>query len=279
MTIAEAIALAQERLEAAGVESPLEDGVSLLEHLLGLPRAQVMLERQRKLEPAEWERYLTYLGRRARREPLQHILGVACFYGLTLEVSAAALVPRPETERLVELALQALEALESPKVVDVGTGGGAIALAVKAERRDAVVTASELSKEALDLAERNARRLGLEVRFIQSDLLQDPELQEALREADLLLGNLPYLPEGDKRWISPEVEADPEGALFSGADGLDHFRRLAPQAHALLGPGAMVMLELDPRNSTRALELSTGWSEARLAEDLLGRPRFLLLRK
>jgi release factor glutamine methyltransferase len=278
-TVAEAMALAQERLDAAGVDNPWEDGVSLLGQLLGLSRSAVMLERNRPLSLERWTLYLSQLGRRARREPLQHILGVAYFYGLELTVSPAVLVPRPETERLVELALEALTGVPQPRVVDVGTGSGAIALAIKAERPDAAVSASELSAEALEVARDNARRLGLEVDFVRSDLLGAPALQEAVRGADLLLSNPPYLPETDRAWLSPEVRADPAEALFSGEDGLAHFRSLEAQAFGLVKPGARMMLELDPRNSQKALAEAARWTERKLEADLLGRARFLVLER
>jgi release factor glutamine methyltransferase len=277
VTIAEAMALAQETLEAAGVDTPLEDGVSILGHLLGLPRSQVMLERRRRLSPEQWTAYLSFLSRRARREPLQHILGVAFFYGLTLTVSPSVLIPRPETERLVELALASLKPVSHPKVVDVGTGSGAIALAIKAEKPDALVSASDISGEALEVAAHNAQRLGLELSLFQSDLIENPELQKRVGEADLLISNPPYLPEADKLWLSPEVRADPAQALFSGEDGLAHFRRLTAQAYKLLKPGARLMLELDPRNSAIALAHAARWLARGLEEDLLGRRRFLLL--
>lgn len=282
-TLAEAMALAQETLEAAGVDNPLEDGVSLLGQLLGMSRSGVMLERHRSLSPEQWNLYLSQLSRRARREPLQHILGVAYFYGLELRVTPAALVPRPETERLVELALEALRNVPEPKVVDVGTGSGAVALAIKAERPDAEVTAGELSAKALDVARDNAARLNLEVAFVRSDLLREPTLREAVAAADLLVGNLPYLPDADRSWLSPEVRADPAEALFSGEDGLGHFRRLEAEAAGLLRPGARLMLELDPRNAPAALAQATleegRWAQGRLEADLLGRRRFLLLER
>ncbi len=275
LTLAKALGKAEHRLAAAGVESAQVEARALLEHLLGLSRTELLLAPARPLTLEEEAAFEGLLERRERREPLQHILGVAPFYGLALEVTPAVLIPRPETERLVELALEALRGVSQPKVLDVGTGSGAVALAVKQERPDAEVMATDVSAEALDVAQGNARRLNLDVTFLQADLLEHPTVSTFAARAHLLVSNPPYLPEGDE--LSPEVRADPPAALFSGRDGLSHFRRLEPQAFNLLPEGAVMMLELDPRNAPTALSLSGRWAQRRLEKDLTGRARFLQL--
>ncbi len=277
MTAAEALNIAEERLTRAGLESPQTEALALLEHLLHLSRSELHLSRARVLTPTETARLEGWLGRREKHEPLQHITGVAHFYGLELRVTPDTLIPRPETERLVELGLEALKGVTRPNVLDVGTGSGAVALALKNERPDASVWATDLSRAALEVAEGNAQRLGLEVSFTLSDLLAAPTVQRFAQSVDLLLSNPPYLPEGDAAWLSPEVQRDPPGALFSGRDGLRHFRQLSAQALGLLKPGAVCLLELDPRNVRQAQNESKGWAEATVHTDLVGRERFLRL--
>ena len=276
-TLAEALTEAERRLKAAGVESAGVEARALLSHLLNLSRTELVLERARSLTLEQEAAFLSLLERRVHREPLQHILGIAPFYGLELEVTPAVLIPRPETERLVELSLETLRGTFKPNVLDVGTGSGAVALAVKSERPDAEVMATDVSAEALAVAQGNARRLGLNVTFLQADLLEHPKVSTFASHANLLVSNPPYLPEGDE--LSPEVRADPPGALFSGADGLAHFRRLEPQAFNLLPEGSVMMLELDPRNAPTALSLSGRWARRRLERDLVGRARFVWLER
>lgn len=279
MTVAEALRIAAARLGRAGVPSPDAEAAALLEALLGVSRGDLLLSRARTLTAAEAARLAGWLARREAREPLQHILGAAHFYGLTLRVTPDTLIPRPETERLVELGLLELRRVPRPRVLDVGTGSGAVALAVKAERPDAVVWGTDVSEAALRVAAENAGGTASGVRFILSDFLADPEVRRFAREADLLISNPPYLPETDAVGLSPEVRFDPPGALFSGADGLGHFRELTAQAWPLLKPGAVCLVELDPRNVDRARAESGAWAEAVIYADLVGWDRFLGLRR
>lgn len=279
MTVAEALRAASARLSRAGVPSPDVEAAALLGALLDVSRGDLLLSRARRLTDAEAARLAGWLVRREAREPLQHIVGVAPFYGLTLRITPDTLIPRPETERLVELGLLELRGLSRLGVLDVGTGGGAVALAVKAERPDAVVWGTDVSEAALEVAAKNAGRAALEVHFVLSNLLEDPEVRRFARETDLLISNPPYLPETDADGLSPEVRFDPPGALFSGADGLGHFRGLTAQAWPLLKPGAVCLVELDPRNVHQARAESGAWAEAGVYADLVGRDRFLLLRR
>jgi release factor glutamine methyltransferase len=220
------------------------------------------------------------LARRADGEPLQHIVGVAPFWGVELEAGPGALVPRPETERLVELALADLAGLASPAVLDLGTGGGAIAVAIARERPDAEVWAADVDEDALALARRNVVTLAPSVRLVRSDLFAASELRELLPRLDLLTANLPYLPEADASAVPPEVRRDPPGALFGGPDGLDPFRRAWAQMAGVLADGAAAWFELDPRNvgvaedEVRAAPAAAG-REIRVEDDLAGRARFL----
>ena len=279
MTVAEVLKITEARLEAAGLETPQTEAAALLGALLQLSRSELYLSRTYVLTFAETERLEAWLVRRERREPLQHIVGTASFYGLELRVTPDTLIPRPETEMLVEYGLGALRSTVRPRILDVGTGSGAVALALKHERPDAQVWATDLSQAALEVARENAERLGLGVHFLRSNLLSNPEVSALTRKTDLLISNPPYLPEGDAAWLSPEVRCDPPGALFSGRDGLAHFRQLSTQAFTLLEPGAVCLVELDPRNVREAQAESAAWAETAILCDLVGRERFLRLKR
>lgn len=279
--IAQARALLEGRLAAAGIASPAADAVWLIEAATGLNRAEQVLDGARLLTPEEADALSGWSLRRIDREPLQYILGVAPFHGLDLQVRPGVLIPRPETERLVEIVLADLRECRHPVVHDVATGSGAVALAIASARPDAIVTASDVDPTAVLIARANATLLGLDVTVYQSDLLADPAVERAVRRADALVANPPYLPESDRECIPPEVRHDPPDALFAGPDGLAIARRLAHEAWPLLRPGARCYLELDPRNaSTFGAELERdGWSDIRLDVDLADRPRFLSARR
>lgn len=263
--------------------SPEADALLLLEAALGVDRATLLLQPDRPLDPAARERLAEMLRRRVAREPLQHILGWAPFYGLELAVSPGVLIPRPETERLVELVLAAVESrpdgAEPVTVLDVGCGSGAIALALKAELPSAVVWGSDASAEAVALSRRNASELGLDVVFRLSDLLADADVAAVAASCDVLVANPPYLPDSDRGQLPPEVRADPASALFAGPDGLAVAKRLVWQAERLLPKGALLALELDPRNAAQMAASLRTWRSARVERDLAGRPRFVLARR
>ena len=279
MTVREALVLSERRLEAANIESFEAEARQLVAALLEVPLGELVLKRTEALTLEQEKRLSDWLERRVSREPLQHILGEAPFYGLELTVTPNVLIPRPETERLTELVLEAVEGISALKILDVGTGSGAIALAIKHERPDTVVMATDVFEDAVKVAKENAERLGLEVTFALSDLLAAPAVQTFAKEADVLVSNLPYLPDDDRRSVSPEVRRDPATALYSGRDGLEHFRRLEAEAFSLLRPGALCLLELDGRNVRQAAELAQRWTEVEVLEDLTGLERFLYLRR
>lgn len=256
--------------------SPEAEAWILLESLTGHDRLSLLTGGGAALDAALESRLDNLLARRAAGEPLQHLVGSVSFYGVELEVGPAALIPRPETERLVERVLEDLADVASPVVLDVGTGSGAIALAIARERPDAEVWASDVDARALDLARRNADRQAPGVRTVRSDLLDAPELAPLLPRLDLLVSNPPYLPDADARTLSPEVRHDPPGALFGGPDGLGPFRRLLAQVASRLTERAAVWLELDPRTVRTAQdEAIAAGLPARVHDDLTGRLRFL----
>jgi release factor glutamine methyltransferase len=253
-----------------GVASPRLQIESLLAHVLGMPRMQLYLQFERVLSPAELDALRPLVKRRAEGEPLQHILGTTGFLGLTLACGPAALVPRPETEVLVDRVTEALRHRPPGHAVDVGTGTGAIALALALALPQWGVSATDVSPEALELARRNqSAHPGTErVAFLQADLLGG-------LAPDAVVANLPYLTDAEMAALPPEVARDPELALRGGADGLDVVRRLVEQLPESV---AFLALELGPDQPLAAARLleARGFPRIRIAEDLSGRERFVL---
>lgn len=258
-------------LRDAGVPSPEVDARALVTHTLNLRGAALLLHGGEVVPDADAARLLVLIRRRAVREPLQHLLGEVEWGGVRLRTDGRALVPRPETEWLLHLALGALRDRVVPRVLDVGTGTGALALGLKAARPDAIITATDLSPDALSLARENAALNGLEVMFVEGSLLAGLP-----GPFDLIVSNPPYLPEADREEADPEVRFDPDLALYAGPDGLDVARPLTLEAGSALAPEGVLLLELDPRNAaTLAAELrSQGWG-AEVLPDLAGRERFV----
>jgi release factor glutamine methyltransferase len=290
MTLLEARKWLEQSLRTAGIESAKAEARWMLEHLLKttanptqthiasqqggfspLPNVSIEIKAEHLELLNQWTQ------RRVQREPLQHILGIAPFYGLELSVNSNVLIPRPETERLVELVLETIKPIKNPRVLEVGTGSGAIGLAIKHERPDAVVMATDISTKALNVAKQNAEKYELDVVWLESDLLQHPEVQTFAKICDVLVANLPYLPVSDKGTVSTEVLHDPDLALYAGTDGLELFRRLEREAFDLVQPDTLCFFELDPRNIDTAFELCKRWKQREVLEDLVGRKRFLKL--
>jgi release factor glutamine methyltransferase len=242
-TIAVALAEAEAILATAGVETPRADAEWLLAGLLETGRAALGMNARRPLGAVTVDRYEDAVRRRARREPLQRILGWEEFRGLRLRLTPDVLVPRPETEMLVERALALLppsRAGSRARAIDVGAGSGCIACALAAARRDLEVTALDVSFAAARVARDNARALGLGVRVVVADLLT----VVAPASIDLVVANLPYVPDGAMACLTPEVvDHEPRLALAGGADGLDVIRRLPAAAYSVLRSGGAVVLE------------------------------------
>jgi release factor glutamine methyltransferase len=263
------------RFTRAGIPSPKVDAEWMLEDTLGWSRTRRVLEAEFSLSTQQLEHLESWALRREAREPLQWILGSSEFYGLNLRVRAGVLIPRPETERLVELALERLRVMPgSPRVLDLGCGTGAIALCIKSEQPRANVLASDINPEAVKLTLENATRLNLEIEVRETSLFDGIE-----GKFDLIVSNPPYLPELDLENLEPEVKLEPASALFSGHDGLDLARALVRIARERLGPAGWLLLELDPRNApTLRQELEDDGWRARLEADLSGRERFIVAR-
>jgi release factor glutamine methyltransferase len=273
----EALRQLSRELQAAGLQEPQREALALLQGLLQIELTALYRENP-SLSQEELERLREAASRRARREPLQYILGWVDFAGLRLRVGPGVLIPRPETELLLQHAL-ALAPKDRPiEVAEPCSGSAALALALAKALPLAQVWATECSQEALGWARLNLRQLGLEqrVHLLHGDLL------EPLRgmSFDLLLGNPPYVPTGKLRGLQPEVSLwEPRQALDGGPDGLDIIRRILREAPSVLRPGAWLLLELGGQQEAAALARKAGLRDIQLKEDLAGQVRFLLCRK
>ncbi len=261
-TIAQALARAQARGLAR------IDAQMLLLHALGRPtgdRAWLLAHDTDPLDAPALARYQALCARRAAGEPVAYLTGGKEFYGLPLRVDARVLDPRPDTEILVDWALELLAPLPAPRVADLGTGSGAIALALQHARPDARVLAVDASAGALAVARANAERLGLPVRFVQADWLAG-----IAGPFDAIVSNPPYIPAQDPHLAA--LAHEPLSALASGADGLDDIRAIVAQAPALLAPGGWLLLEhgWDQAGAVQALLRAAGLSRVQSRDDLAG---------
>lgn len=256
--LAASIALGVDRLDAQ----------LLLLHALGRAphdRAWLLAHDTDAMPDAAWSALAAQLSRRRAGEPVAYLLGEKEFHGLNLQVDARVLVPRPDTETLVEWALLCLEGHATPRVLDLGTGSGAIALALQHARPDAQVDAVDASADALAVAQTNATRLGLPVRFAQADWLDGAGSGYAV-----IASNPPYIAAGDPHL--PALRHEPSSALVSGADGLDDIRRIVQDAPTHLAEGGWLLLEHghDQAAAVRELLAARGFAEVQSRDDLAG---------
>ena len=269
------IASAANTLREAGVDSPEVDARLLAAHVLGVAPMQLMFAEA----PADFGgRYTELVDRRAGREPLQHITGTAPFYGVDLAVGPGVFIPRPETEVLAEWAVRKLiDAPPAPTVVDLGSGTGALAIAVARARPDANVYAVERSEAARAYLQRNVEKLAPQVNVVAGDMT-DPELLAGIG-ADVVVSNPPYVPETPE--LQAEVYADPHEAVFSGADGMAAIRGLVPVVKQMLKDGGAVGIEHDDTTSeaVQAELRAGGFADVRALEDMTGRARFVTASK
>jgi release factor glutamine methyltransferase len=284
LTIADALREASARLRVAGLGEPRREAGTLLAHALGREQAFLITHADEPLTASQLSDFLAFVERRAAGEPFQYIAGRQEFYGLEFEVGPDVLIPRPETELLVEEALELLKGLDAPLLCDVGTGSGCIAVALLHERRDARGFALDVSAAALAVAARNAARNGVDerLRLLVSDCF------EALRDGehegtrfDLVASNPPYVAESDLEGLQKEVrDHEPRVALTPGGDGLSVIRRLVAEAPHLLKRGGHLLLEIGFNQHERVASLidPAVWTLLDIHHDLQGIPRTVALR-
>ncbi|MEY4388271.1 MAG: peptide chain release factor N(5)-glutamine methyltransferase [Verrucomicrobiota bacterium] len=283
VTVLEAIQKTADFLAPKGVDSPRLQAELLLAHVLQLPRMKLYLNFDRALAPAEVDAFRELVRRRAQREPLQHLLGSVSFCGLDFTSNRHALIPRPETETLAQLAWEFLQAHASaePAMLDFGTGTGCIAVTVAVKCPRAQVWAVDISAPALTLARENAARhnVGERVRFFAGDGFA---ALPAGMQFDLIVSNPPYIAGAEIATLEPEVrDHDPRLALDGGADGLDFYRRLAEQGGGWLRSGGQIMLEFGDGQTPAIEKIFTeqNWVVEAVRQDYSQRDRFLLAKR
>jgi release factor glutamine methyltransferase len=261
-------------------ESALRDAELLLLRTLAISRVTLAAHPGRELTAEQLADYEKNVARRLRREPIQYITGEQEFYGLKLKVTPAVLIPRPETENLVEAVLKLLPKDRPLKIADVGTGSGAIAIALAVHLPQAEIAALDISVEALAVADANARehKVADRVRFLKSDLLDG--LNPGAATLDAVVSNPPYVAESDRSTLHPEVrEYEPAEALFAGGAGLDIYRRLVPEAYKYLKPQGLMALEIGHGQQNDLAALLAGWQDVHFLNDLQQIPRVALARR
>ncbi|OZC02868.1 peptide chain release factor N(5)-glutamine methyltransferase [Rubricoccus marinus] len=277
MTRLEFLTAATERLHASGVEDARRNAEWIVEDVTGASRAGLYASPNAQVGDEERERMEGMVLRRASGEPIQYVLGHADFMTLRLRVAPGVLIPRPETEEVLEAALSAIRECADPWVLDIGTGSGALALGVASERSDATVFAADVSPEALEIASANADELGLDVSFVHADALR-PQFADRVPPAfDLILSNPPYVPLAERPSLQREVrEHEPGLALFvPDHDPLVFYRAVAGHASGLLRPGGWLVVETHADHGRAVVELfqASGLTETALQQDLSGRDR------
>jgi release factor glutamine methyltransferase len=270
---------ATEELEAAGVPEPAASAEVLLSELLGIRRGEIA-QYEEPLTGELAALYEAWIRRRLEREPVQRILGYAYFRNLKLELNEHALIPRPDTESVVDAALEAVDRHDGHlRVLDIGTGSGAIAIAIAQERPSCEVHATDISEGALEIAHHNAKLNGTKVRFHKADIVSGLDLSNS--SVDVLVSNPPYVASDQTERLAPEVLTwDPATALFSGPDELLFYRRIFVETPPLLKNGADVVLEIGDKQARTILELGcrSGFEPLGTRPDLAGTPRAALLR-
>ena len=284
-TIGNTLARATERL-SANSDCASSDAVELLSRLLGTGRGELHALASRELTSEQAQRFETWIARRLAGEPVQYITGLAAFRDLDLEVTPAVLIPRPETEGLVEAVLEVLRGEVSrwaaPRVLDLGTGSGAIALAIAQEWPAAIVTATDASEAALQVAQRNAAASGLagRVEFRHGNWFDAVGGDDRF---EIVVSNPPYIAEDESDALPDDVrEHEPHSALFSGPSGLEALQEIIEEAPRHLVAGGLMALELAESRAREVLGWLEGahdWSGAELLDDLAGQPRVLLARR
>lgn len=248
------IATIESALAAAREAIPVSEARLLLRHVLGCGATHLEAHREEAIEPAAAGRFASLAARRAAGEPVAYLTGTREFYGREFAVSPAVLIPRPETELLVDLGVEAVGGRPAPAILDLGTGSGCLAVTLALEIPKSVVTGADASPAALEVARANAARLGASVRFVESDWFS------AVGNArfDLIVSNPPYVAEGDPHLVQGDLRFEPAPALASGMDGLDALRRIVSGARTHLVPGGWLLCEHGYDQARAVAELLAG---------------------
>ena len=273
-TAGDALQAARARL-ASTSQYPRRDAELILAHVLGCDQTALFTHPERPLSTKEAEQFEALLRRRLANEPVQYLTGTQEFFGLLFEVSPDVLIPRPETEHLVEAVLERFQRDVNLRIVDVGTGSGAIAVAIAHALPRSRVTAVDLYPSALEIARRNAERHGVidRVTLLQSDLLA----AAGSTEFDVVVSNPPYVADGEV--LEPQVaNYEPNSALYAGPTGLEIYQRLIPQARTVLKPRGWLIMEIGYGQRPALEALLGGWTEVSFVPDLQGIPRAALAR-
>lgn len=265
------------RLESTA-EAPLLEAEILLEHVLGKGRTFFRAHPESAVQPTEIEQFIALIEQRLRGQPIAYLIGAREFWSRRFDVTTAVLIPRPETELLIELAIASLSEKPSPLILDLGAGSGAIAITLALERPDSRVIALDVSEDALDVMKRNADKLGasnvLALRSNWFSELQPPD------RFDLVVSNPPYIPSEDPHLEQGDLRFEPRGALASGPDGLDDIRRIIQDARPHLTQGGKLMIEhgFEQADSVVHLMTEAGYAEVENHRDLQGHPRVTVAR-
>jgi len=268
----EVLQAARARLISAS-QYPRRDAELILAHVLGCDQTALLTHPERLLSPVEADQFESLLKRRLANEPVQYLTGTQEFFGLLFEVTPDVLIPRPETEHLVEAVLERFDPEANLRIVDVGTGSGAIAIALAHALPRSLVTALDLYPAALEVARRNAERHGVidRVTLLQSDLLA----AAGSAGFDVVVSNPPYIADGEV--LEPQVaNYEPRSALYAGPTGLEVYERLIPQARSVLIPQGWLMMEIGYGQQPALEALLSGWRGVSFVRDLQGIPRVVL---
>ena len=284
-TLGQAIAESRRVLGQAGIESAEQEVLWIVQHVLRLPAHHVVIDRDRLLASTELADVKGLIQRRVGREPLQYILGTQEFCGLEFHVNPAVLIPRPETELLVEYVAQRISSEQPATIVDVCTGSGCIAVAIARQRPRARLIATDLSSRSLDVARQNAARhsVGERMIWLEGNLLGALAGQRLEGQVDVIVSNPPYIAEADWATLQPEVRLfEPRGALVAGPKGTELHERLLQEAGRYLSPGGALILEVgagQARTIRQIVEQISGYRFHRLVYDEAGLERVVIVER
>lgn len=282
-SIGDTLAWATALLRSAGVETARLDAECLLASLLGCDRLHLYAAIAKRLPLPAFDDYRILVARRQAREPIAYLTGTKEFWSLSFQVSPAVLIPRPETEILVETALRRLDEFQSPVVADIGSGSGAIAVVIARTRPDARIFATEMCGRALEVGRNNARVHGVlgKIVFLRGDLMEPLFAGGLTGQCDMIVSNPPYVATAELAALSPDVHYEPVRALDGGSDGLTLHRRIIGGARRLLRPGGWLALEMAPEQGGSLVEIfreAGGFADVTVQRDLSGQQRVISAR-